>query len=132
MILLFISKGEIMYALILFFLLVLYALGTYLMCRVENIDKEIRAMSDAELTDNLEIFNKAFIEKGAYWIGVKIRTILTELHHRGWYKKMSSELLMSRFQHLSEVVKPLSFREGFTYRQQLTFIKKEMKRRRLL
>lgn len=121
-----------MYALILFSLLALYALSLYLMRHTEELDKEVRAMSTAELISNLEALDKAFIEKGAYRIGVKICTILTERYHRGWLKSMSSEELTSRFQHLLQLVKPLSFREGFTSRQELAFIKKEMKKRRLL
>lgn len=98
----------------------------------KELDTKVKKMSDEELEANLKILSEAFIIKGTYWIGVEICRTFDEKSRRGLFEKMPSALLTSRFQHLSAVVESLSFRAGFASRQELAFIKKEMKKRRIL
>lgn len=132
MITLFISNRELLCASWLFFLLAMYALSMYFLRKSQELENKLNNMSDEELENNLKLLNDAFIAKASYWTGAEIYETFEEKSRRGWLQTMPSALLTSRFLHLSGIVKSLSFRAGFTYRQELSFIKKEMKKRRLL
>ncbi len=121
-----------MYALILFSLIGLYALSSYLLWRFKKLTIEAREMSDAELADNFDTLNKAFEIKPAYWKAQELRAILNERQKRGLFKKMSSEQLTSHFKRLSEICAALPARSIFGYKQELAYVQKEMKKRKLL
>ncbi len=129
MIVLFISKGELIASLILVILLAIYAWGRLSLAKLEELDAKIRGMSDAELIDRFQSFMKDNESKLTHREGQEIYCILKAIDKRGLLKNVSDKELIDQFTRLKADYEK---KQNFWKWKKADYLHKEMEKRHLL
>ncbi len=129
MITLFISKGEIIYTLILLGLLVLYALSKYMMVKLEEWDALTRNMSDEELVNRFHRLVEEYDKEATYEKGQELSHLLAARKRRKLLDKVSDTELTDCYYRLLA-----KYGQTPTYwkKKELAYYRKEMEKRHLL
>ncbi len=108
MMILFISKGEVLFGLILAVLLVLYGWSG----RAGFIQRKVWGIPDDNLMECFYKLSEEYAAKPAYWKKMELNDILREIKRRNLLQKMSTEELISNYQSICEKdVVPSSFKD---------------------
>lgn len=129
MITLFISKGELIYSLILFGLLAMYGLGNFVLSKLNHQLQKVKSMTTEELETRFRELVCDYEKKPSLFKGQELTGILEEKKNRGLFKNLTDTELTDRYNDLSKVY---TTTPTFWKKRELSYFRKEMKKRHLL